>query len=131
MAITASVSLSQSTVTIHEPLQVAVTVSNSGGAPVTMNTITPRVIFTGDGVTEDASSISTHEVLLGPLFNSVVPAGGSTIFNFPLVVHAPSTGVLGTGTGTYSVNCIIYGADGSVTTPTAATLTVNPVLPIF
>ena len=132
MALTATISLTQSTTTIHEPNMAAVTVSNSGGSPISINTITPNIVFTGDAVTEDATSWSYHEVLLGTLFPSSVPAGGSTIFNFPFVIHAPSTGVTGTGSGTYSVSCTIYGADGSVTTPaSAATVTVNPVLPLF
>lgn len=132
MALTATISLSQSTVTIHEPTVATLTVSNSGGAAVNMSQITPRINFTGDSATEDASSVGvTNSVLINPA-NQSVPAGGSTIYSFQLVVHAPSTGVDGLGTGTYDVSAQCYGADGSSFKPSsAATLTVNPVLPLF
>lgn len=131
MALTATISLSQSTVTIHQPTIAKLTVSNSGGAAINMAQITPRVNFTGDAATEDASSYGcTNSVLINPA-NQSVPAGGSTIYSFEVVVHAPSTGIDGLGSGTYDVGAQCYGADGQSFVPTATTLTVNPVLPIF
>lgn len=131
MALTATIALSQSSVTIHEPTFAVITVSNSGGSAVNMASISPLVKFTGNSQILDASSYGApHELLINPA-NQSVPAGGSTTFSYELCVHAPSTGVTDTGTGTYDVGAQCYGADGSSFAPTAATLTVHPVLPIF
>ncbi len=131
MALTATIALSQSSVSIHEPTQAILTVSNSGGSAINMAQITPLYKFTGNSIILDASSFgSTNSVQINPA-NQSVPAGGSTIYTWELVGHAPSTKVDDSGTGTYDISAQCYGADGSSFAPTAATLTVHPVLPLF
>lgn len=132
MALTATIALNQSSCTIGHPVMATVTVSNSAASPVTIDSIAPRVTFTGDPVIEDASSVA-----IGPCIvissNQTIPALGSAAFNFQLSAQAPSTKVDDTGTGTYDVTCVIYSsaAASNIAPASAALLTVHPVLPLF
>ena len=131
MALSATIAVTYSSTTIHEPNTAVLTVSNSGGSAVNMAQITPRINFTGDSAPEDASSYGcTNSVLINPA-NQVVPAGGSTTYSFQFTIHAPSTKVDDSGSGTYDVGAQCYGADGSSFAPTPTTVTVHPVLPLF
>lgn len=131
MAITATIALNPTSgVQIEAPVTATVTVSNSGGSPVNVNEIVPRINFTGDTGPENQCSVSAQRALINPA-NQVVPAGGSTKYNFQVKFHGPSTKVDDSGSGTYDVSCDVAASDGSNTTPTAATITVHPVLPIF
>lgn len=125
MAMTATIALSKSTVLVNQPTMASVTVSNSSGSPVNMLGIQPIVTVTGSSPVQNVGAAGLGVVDLGPGTNVTVPAGGSLVFTFGVVAFFPSTGLLGTGSGTYSVSAQCSSADGSNFAPTAATLTVN------
>lgn len=131
MAISATISLSSATVTVGQVVQCSITVSNSVATPVIINSIVPSCIFTGNTLALDGSSHSFGDIPLSQGFNNTVPASGSAVFMVPLSIYSPSTGLQGTGSGTYSVSCVVNSNDQQSVSPTAATITVNPVLPIF
>lgn len=120
MSLSATIALSQSSGSIHTPINAVVTVSNSGGSPINITTILPQIMATSDSEPEDAASYSTREAMITP-YNTSVPAGGSSIFNFATVFHKPSTNT------TYTVGCMICGADGSIIFPSAATVTITSI----
>jgi hypothetical protein len=126
MAMSATISVSPSTVLINQPANAVITISNSGGSAVQVTNIAPFIFFTGSAIPYDPSA-NIGAINLGPSVNVSVPAAGSLSFPFSMVFFAPSTGPLGTGGGTYSVNAICQSNDGSVFSPTAATITVNPI----
>lgn len=130
MALTATITINQSSCTIGHPIMATVNVANSLASPVNINSIAPKVKFTGDPIAEDASSVA-----IGPCIvissNQTIPALGSANFNFQLCAQAPSTKVDDTGTGTYDVTCIVYSDASNVAPASPALLTVHPVLPLF
>lgn len=127
MAMTATISALPTTVLINQPSNMTLTISNSGGAAVTVVGIQPTAIPTG--ATNASCGIGVPAISSG--FNVSVPASGSLVFPFSVVFFAPSTGPIGAGSGTYSVGAVCETSDGSVFSPTAATVTVNPIaLPV-
>lgn len=131
MAISATITLAHSSITVGQVLNATLTVSNSSGTDVNVTQILPRVHQTGNPVPVDGSSVSYGDVPLSQGFNNVVPASGSAKFPLSYCIYSPSTGPSDTGTHTYSVDALIFCNDRSTTTPTAATVTVHPVLPLF
>jgi len=125
MAMTATISLSPSTVQINQQINATITVSNSGGSAVNVTSIQMQSKFTGGSQENVGCAFGSPN--LGPAAATSVAASGSTVFPVPLVFFAPSTGPIGTGSGTFDVGCIIQSSDGSVFSPTAATVTVNPI----
>lgn len=126
MAMTATISLSPSTALINQTVNAVLTISNSGGAAVVVTSIAPYSFYTGSSVPYHPAS-NAGVANIGPSANISVPASGSQAFAIPFVFFAPSTGQYGAGNGTYSVSAICQSADGSVFSPTAATVTVNPI----
>lgn len=126
MSLSATLSLSASTLIINQPVTAFVTVSNSGGSVVNINSFTPLVTVTS-GAIGTIAACATGVVDLGPGATIGVPASGSLSFMFNVVFFAPSTGPIGAGTGTYSISANIVGSDGEVVQPTAATITINPI----
>lgn len=125
MALTATISLSQSTVGIHQNLTAQVTVSNSASVPVNVLSITPSIVSSGDPQTKDATCCTFGRPMLGP--NVLVPATGTAYFSFPVVVNAPKSSPIGPQSNTFNISCVVLGADGSSVSPTAASLTVLPI----
>lgn len=125
MAMTATISLLPTTVLINQPVNATITVSNSGGSAVTVTSIQLNSEFTGGSI--QANGVAFGVPNLGPAAATSVAASGSTVFPVSLVFFAPSTGPIGAGTGTFSVGAVIQSSDGSVFSPTAATVTVNPI----
>ena len=126
MALTASITLNASTVQAGQPARAVLTISNSDIIPVTIATLRPTVIQTGDPITEDASSVAKAVMPLLQAFNNQVPASGSADFPFSFNCQTPSTST-SNPSGTYDVSCQIEAADGQNLSPTAATITVTPV----
>lgn len=123
MAMTASISLAQSTATVNQDILATLTVSNSGGSAVNVTSINPTIVQTsgGAGILSAASACDQNSLAqAGPLTSVSVAAAGSTLFQFTVKAFAPST-----NGSTYSVGAIITSDDGSVFSPTAATVTVN------
>lgn len=129
MAISATLTLTPTTVLINQQITCFLTVSNSGGAAVNVVGAHATAIFTGNTLT--APAVALGVINLGPGSITTVPASGSISFMFNVVFFAPSTGPIGAGTGTYSVGAVVSTSDGANTSPTAATVTVNPLpLPV-
>lgn len=128
MAITATISVAPSTVVTEQKATAKVTISNSGAYPVNVVTIQGYALPHGASVSNYNSGVSVGVVNTGPSTNLVVPAGGDLVLNFDLKFHAPSTGVLSAGSQYYDVSANIVTDDGSNTSPTAATVTVNYVV---
>lgn len=124
--LTASISLSSASCIQGQSIQAVVTVSNSNAYDVNITEIKPTMIFTGNSASKDGSSFSASNILLGQGFNNVVPASSSAKFMFFLSPYEPSVNFNHTP-GTYDVSCHITSNNGDFVTPTAATLTVNPV----
>ena len=122
MAITATITLNHSSITVNQVSIATVTVSNSGGSAVNVLAITPVCTVTATGQPA-TGSIGVAD--LGPGTTVAVPAAGSLTFAFGVAFPAPSNGLLGTTGGTYKVGCLVSSADGSNVAPTAATLTVS------
>lgn len=117
MAMSATIALSKSTASVNMPVNAAVTISNSGGAAVTVTSMQPSMITTG--FANDGLPAALGVTALGPGINLVVPAGGSLILGYTVVAFAvPSQ------SGTYSLGAAISTSDGSNFSPTPATLTV-------
>lgn len=130
-ALSSSIAISSSSITVGQVLNATLTVSNSSGTDINIMQILPKVNFTGNPVPMDGSSVAYGNIPLSQGFNNVVPAGGSAKFLFSYSIYAPSLKPDDSGSGTYDVGCLILANDGEQLSPTPATVTVAPVLPIF
>lgn len=130
-SLSATITLNSSSCTVGQSVQAIVAVSNSATTPVSILEIKPSCIFTGDSAAKDGSSFAASVVPLAQGFPTVVPASGSQNFVFSLTPYAPSHKQDDSGAGTYDVSCLISGNNGDKVSPSAATLTVHPVLPVF
>lgn len=121
MAITAAITLADSTVDSEQQAQATLTVSNSGGSAVLVTGIQPKV-------TPLAASVGIGICAFGGSATQSVAAGGSTAFYFNLVAHAPqaSNPQVSPATFAYVVGATVYCNDGSITEASTATLTVSP-----
>lgn len=115
MALTATIALNRSTAPREQKVTASVTVSNSGGADVAIKEIVPKIKITNETFPQDASSVAPGKCLVP----QVVPAGGSALYIFDVCFHASSF------FSTYDVGCLIYGADGSIVSPTPATIPIT------
>lgn len=123
MAMSATITASLSTVLINQPTNLIINIANSGGSAVNVTGIQPTVIPTG--ATNASAGVGVPAISAGIPVS--VPASGSLNFPFSVVFFAPSTGPIGAGNGTYSVGAVCESSDGSVFSPTAVTITVNPI----
>jgi hypothetical protein len=119
MAISATIALSVAQVAVssvprEQKVRATVTVSNSGGSDVSLSEIVPSIKHTSQAFADQMTSAALGTCRI----DKDVPAGGSEVYVFDLVVHAP---VL---SGTYDISCLIYG-NSQVVKPTPATLTVT------
>jgi hypothetical protein len=128
MAITATVALSDATVTAEMATTATVTVSNSGAASVNVLSVTPTAPI--DGLTARTTAVALGAVPLGPGSTVAVAASGTLDLSFPVVAHAPTTDTSNPATPSslvYSIGATIYTSDGAITVATPTTLTVtNP-----
>lgn len=126
MAITATIALSSATVKAEQKTTATVTVSNSGAATVYVTNVSPLV--TPHSGTKGSVAVAVGGVPLGGAFTSSVAASGSSNFSFDLVPHAPNTSY-GIGAEAsqyvYDIGAVVSTSDGSLTSPTVTTLTVN------
>lgn len=90
MSLAATIHLDSASVTIGQKINAVVTIANSGVVPVSITTMRPTVVETGDSNIEDATSCS--KVMQLPNINSsnIVPASGSSTYSFQFNIHAPS-----------------------------------------
>jgi len=118
MAMTATIAVSSATAKPNKELVVTLTVSNSGGSAINMQSVLTTCVQTGNAGSIPAAA-GFGLAPLGPGQNISVPASGSLILKYGIVFFAPSIGT------TYSIGAICNSADGSVFSPTAATCTVS------
>lgn len=123
MAMTATIAVSPSTAKINQDIKATLTVSNSAGVAVNVTRIQPFIRQTNSNADDNASSSVSLPAMSGtsgPPISVSVAASGSTVFVFYVRAFAPST-----NSSTYDVGAVCYSDDGSVFSPTAATVTVQ------
>lgn len=124
MAITATIVLDRSQTTRTQKVRALLTVSNSGGSPVTILNVVPFV--QNSAFPEPQSSSAAIGKVIA---NVIIPAGGSNTMVWDTNLHtANPKGNYDTppAQNTYNIGCLIYGDDGSVTSPTVQTVTIIP-----
>lgn len=129
--VTFSTGLSTQTAIINQPMHLYLNISNTGASAVNVTAFVPTATSTGAVGSKIPAAFSILN--LGP--NAVVsaPAGTTTSVPFDVVFFAPSTGITGSGSGSFTVGGVLYTSDGSVTAAASgAVATVNPVpLPLY
>lgn len=124
MAITASIVMSPATLAFNQNGTLQLTVSNSGGASVNVTGVVPTAVTTG-GTQQQTTGVNFGSPPTGTGLNVVVPAGGTLVMSIGLTAFVGTTGPIGGGAGTLTIGALVYTSDGSVTTASTATLTVN------
>jgi len=129
MAMSATLALSSATVTSGQSFGVSLTVSNTGASAVNVLSIDPSVSVVS--LTNQTVSSGQGAPFLSAGSVRSVPPSGSLVFTWNDVVYAPAP-LSGNGFAwdpssiQYSVSAVVRSDDGSVFSPTAQTLTVNP-----
>jgi len=124
MALSATVSVSPSTVLPNQAFKVSLVISNSGPAAVNILTVLPSMSVSG--ALPDSDSDASGSVSIPGA--SLIPAGGSLSISWSSVVYAPQSGSGSANPAslTYNVSALITASDGSVFSPAApAALTAN------
>lgn len=124
MAITATITLDRSQTTRTQKVRALLTVSNSGGNPVTILNVAPFVQNSAFPEPQ-LSSAAIGKVVA----NVIIPASGSNTMVWDTILHTanPKTNYdVSTLSNTYNIGCLVYGDDGSITSPTVQTVTVIP-----
>src|SRR5271165_2755689 len=117
MALSAVVTLPTSSLPVGAPeIQALVTVSNSGPSEVFITNAIPSLFSTSEPEPRSSFKQNLGNVYLPPSS----PASPSTTLPLTFSVVFNS----GSGLGTLSVGCRIYGSDGSITEATPATITI-------
>jgi len=127
MAITATMTVSPSSITVGQTTRAFITVSNSGATAVPISYIIPQIKQTGNTLPLDRSSFGAGPVAQPG--NIPVPAGGSEIFTMDVAFYTPSLILDGAIQTTYDVGCLISDTSGNLVTPTPATCSVVGVNP--
>lgn len=125
MAITAAVTVNPSTVQERIPVTVTVTVTNTGATAVTVTNVQMSAVKTGD-VAHQTFPGNFGAPAIGTGLNVTV-AGSSGTLAIPVgfVAFVGTTGPIGGGSGTVTLGALVTTSDGSVTTASTTTLTVN------
>lgn len=121
MAMSATISVSPSAVQIEQKMTATITVANSGSSSVNVQGIRLYAKYTGGG-NAPQTSVAYGQPNLSAGATVSVAASGTTDFPVDLVFHAPSTGLLSDGSGTFDVNAFVQTSDGSYFSCTAAAL---------
>jgi len=124
MAITATIALDRSQTTRTQKVRALLTVSNSGGNPVTILNVSPFVQNSAFPEPQ-LSSTAIGQVVA----NVIIPAGGSNTLVWDTNFHnanPPSNYDVPTLNNNYNIGCLVYGDDGSVTSPTVQPVLVIP-----
>lgn len=125
MAISASIVLDRSQTQRNQKVRAVLTVSNSGGNPVTILNVAP---FVQNSALTSLPNYQTNAV--GQVVaNVVIPAGGSNtlVWDTMLETANPTTNYDSPPSqNNYNIGCLIYGDDGSITSPTVQTVSIRP-----
>lgn len=128
MALTETMAVSSATAKYGQPITATVTVSNSGGGSVNILSIDPIVVATS-GSTIRSVPVAVGVPPTGQGSTVAVAASGTLALSWTLVFHHPYKGNTETeaekSSQVYDVGCIVYGADGSISSPTVTTVTVS------
>ena len=124
MAISASITLDRSVTQRNQKVRALLTVSNSGGSPVTILNVVPFVQNAAFPSPQFQTN-ATGQVIA----NVIIPAGGSNtlVWDTMLETANPTTNYDSPPSqNNYNIGCLIYGDDGSITSPTVQTVSVQP-----
>lgn len=124
-ALSVVASLTPSTTTINHPVSVNLAINNTGSQLVLNN-----VKLTATSTQAPSSSrLPVAISVFNPNSNLTIAANSTTTITAGQVIFfSPSTGITGSGSGTYSVGGTIYTSDGSITPVSAAGVaTINPI----
>jgi len=124
MAITATIVLDRSVTQRNQKVRALLTVSNSGANPVTILNVVPTV---QSSVAPNPNSTTSARGQV--VANVIIPAGGSNtlVWDTMLETANPTTNYdVAPSQNNYNIGCLIYGDDGSITSPTVQTVSVQP-----
>jgi hypothetical protein len=122
--LSASIALDRSQTQVNQKVRALLTVSNSGANPVTILNVVPFV-----NSTVDPNPNSVSAAIGQVIANVVIPAGGSNTLVWDTMietVNPPSNYDTPPANNNYNIGCLIYGDDGSITSPTVQTVLVVP-----
>jgi hypothetical protein len=128
MSLSASISLSPSTIVTNQKCTASVTFTNGASDPArTITGMQPYGVLTGSSLGVCPPAINFGQANLQSTNPSVTVAasGGTSVITFDFVAFGPSTGILSNGNGTFDIGVQCQSADGQVFHPTAGTVTVN------
>lgn len=127
MAITASIALSSATAKQGQTVAATITVSNSGGATINVNSVAPTCV--PSGLTSQFCAVALGVPQVGGAYPSAVPASGTLTYTWGVTPHAPTNtqGLAEGASYVYSIGATVLTNDGSITVATPATLTVTPI----
>lgn len=125
MSLSATITLDRSQTTRTQKVRATVVVSNSGATnPVTVLNIVPQIQSSFNTLPNSVSDAAGQCIS-----NQAVPPLGSATFVFDMNFHTANPKTTYDSPApqhTYNVGCFIYGDDGSITSPTPATITLIP-----
>ncbi len=127
MALSATVTLNNSSAPVGQTIRAFITVTNTNPTATTILYIIPQIKQTGNTLPVDRSAYGAGPVAQPG--NIPVPAGGSEVFTMDVAFYTPSLIIDGSTQTTYDVGCLIAGSDGSVFSPTPATCSITGVNP--
>lgn len=129
-AVSATATISPSSTTINRPVSVIVAFRNGTASQLTITNVQLTVASSSGGSTSRipaAFSVWNQ----GPNASVTVSGGPNVTTSFnggQIVFFSPSTGVTGSGTGTFNIGGTVYTSDGSVTAiSVGASATVDPI----
>lgn len=127
MALSATMTLSSSSITVGQTVRAFITITNTNPAATSIAYIIPQIKQTGNTLPLDRSAFGAGPVAQPG--NIPVPAGGSEIFTMDVAFYTPSLILDGAIQTTYDVGCLISDVSGNLVTPTPATVSVVGVNP--
>lgn len=127
-SVTATISLSPSTVQVGQKVTGTVAFTSTVNAACTVQGMQPYALYTGATVLGVPVAVNFGLPNLQANNSQIsLAASGTASIPFDMVFFAPSTGLLSTGSGTFDVGCQCQTSDGSVFHPAVATVTVNQI----
>lgn len=122
MALSATVTLSSSSIVVGQTVRAFITVTSTNATATPISYIIPQIKQTGNTFPVDRSSYGAGPVAQPG--NIPVPAGGSEVFTMDVAFYTPSLILDGAIQTTYDVGCLISDTSGNLVTPTPATVSV-------
>jgi hypothetical protein len=127
MSLSATVTLSSSSITVGQTVRAFITVTSTNANATSIAYIIPQIKQTGNTFPVDRSAYGAGPVAQPG--NIPVPAGGSEVFTMDVAFYTPSLILDGAIQTTYDVGCLISDTSGNLVTPTPATVSVTGVNP--